>query len=301
MLFVLILITQSIWTNYDNRSSLVVEVKDVLGVINTPENASNLKVTYNNIELKTLYILKLVIKNNGRKPVNKKDIIKPILIKFDDNSVIISAKITGSFPHNINKKISFDEKTNIITTTFDLLNKNDYYEINVLTKTYNNTFVIDGHILGIDSIKQTRSYFLPSTLPPSKPYETPPYYSLFFLFGFGFMLFHLPRCLLEIWVKKSLTNESIIVPKNINRWETRVWIYREFKLTVDKKSLKKVFDDFFIYPDNPNFSGLYKKEIYKLMTDFYNDYATLKSERIAFCLLGLIGIIFGMVLYFYQI
>lgn len=290
----------SFW-NLKNTSSIQVKLEDVFIIINSKERTNEMIVEYNNKKINSLYVMRIIIKNNGGNPILINNIIEPISIRIEKTNRIIDAKFFLSKPENINKKLFIDKDKGVITTSFNLLNPGDHFGINIFMENYTKVFKATGEVTGIESIDIREGYLIPSNLHPPKksPIQSlnqrikNAFYTVI-LFGFVFSLYHFFKLLLEVWIK----NKYLALSPDLNRWETRLRIYNKFRLVVEKKDLNSFCDEICSTPDDKNFSGENEERIKKSMTTFFNNYGNSKSESFEMSLFSFFGSLIVAVIFY---
>ena len=117
-------------------------------------NSSNkIKIYYQDNLVENLYYKSFTIKNTGIRPMNPNDYIENICIETSNNIILDSQIISSSnsyIKENITEK-SIIEKNKICFPNI-LLNSDDYFQIDIITKDVPKNNNITGVVLGINKL-----------------------------------------------------------------------------------------------------------------------------------------------------
>lgn len=123
---------------------------DIQNLIGNNHMSEKIKIYYQNNIVTNLYYKPYKIKNTGRKSINPSDYIENICIETGDNIVLgaqLSLYSNSYIQKNIIEKTSITE--NKICFPNILLNSDDYFQINIITKEFPKSNRIIGTISGI--------------------------------------------------------------------------------------------------------------------------------------------------------
>lgn len=142
-------ITPILWDWWNKRSEITIEIKQSFTVLQKEKSIQKLEISYGNKPITSLNKTILVLKNTGRTPITKDDVISPANIRFKDAN-LLEVTLTKQSPPNINANISYDNQN--ITLNFLLLNPDDELELSILTAEGSPNFVADARIKNINQI-----------------------------------------------------------------------------------------------------------------------------------------------------
>lgn len=137
------------WDWWNKKSELNLEVSNSVTIIKKENSIQDLKIYYAGKEISSLTKNTLTLKNTGRTPISKDDVISNILVKIEDGTLLEASKVKED-PENINASITL--KDNGFNISFDLLNPNDEIDISILSSGINPRFNPEARIKNIPSI-----------------------------------------------------------------------------------------------------------------------------------------------------
>lgn len=137
------------WDWWNKRSQISIETKSTFAFVASSQPIKNLEFTYNGRKVSELQKIVLLLKNSGRTPITKDDIVSPLTIAFSADE-ILEATLVRQTPPNLNTAIS--SQKNAITFAFALLNPGDEAEIEVLTAGKYSGYSAEARIKNIDAI-----------------------------------------------------------------------------------------------------------------------------------------------------
>lgn len=137
------------WDWWSKQSQLVVETVSSISVIGHSQSLKNLEFTYNGKKIAELQRLNVTIKNAGRTPIAKEDIVVPLTLTLRAGEVL-EANIVRQVPTNLGGTIAVSK--NSISIFFSLLNPNDEVEIEILTSGKFLGYVANARIKNIESV-----------------------------------------------------------------------------------------------------------------------------------------------------
>lgn len=115
-----------------------------------------LKIYFNEsiIENPSLIVLKFI--NDGNQPIIKIDFEEDVIIKFSEGSNILQCFHSEKYPENL--QLVFSHNENIVSFQPMLLNKNEYFTLNIILDNYSEEFKIIDRISGL-TIEEYREPF----------------------------------------------------------------------------------------------------------------------------------------------
>lgn len=137
------------WDWWNKRSQISIETKSTVAFVASSQPIKNLEFTYNGRKVSELQKIVLLLKNSGRTPIVKDDIVSPVTITFSADE-ILEAALVRQTPPNLNVTIS--SQKNLITFAFALLNPGDEAEIEVLTAGKYSGYSAEARIKNIDAV-----------------------------------------------------------------------------------------------------------------------------------------------------
>lgn len=137
------------WDWWTKRSQLTIDTKSVATVASNAQPIQGLELFFNGKKISAVNRVHIELRNTGRTPVTKEDIVSPIAVRFGDGEVL-DAKIARRSPENLDASL---EARDHLTISFSLLNPNEYLEIDVLTTSQNPTIQASSRIKNISQIE----------------------------------------------------------------------------------------------------------------------------------------------------
>lgn len=113
---------------------------------------SDLQLRYPSQDSLTGYAIRLEIKNIGRSPITRNDLITPIKISFGDNAKILKVDVIREIPPDVAAVVQIVD--NNIHVLPPLLNSNDSVELEVLLYAQKIRLAVSGRIVGITKLKR---------------------------------------------------------------------------------------------------------------------------------------------------
>jgi hypothetical protein len=140
------------WDLWSKRSELTVEIKQAVTILQKEKTIQKLGITYDGKSINSLSKTVLVLRNSGKTPISKDDVITPVTLKFKDSEILEVTKIR-QLPLNLGADVNNDN--HVITSSFQLLNPADELELSVLTAEGNPKFTAEARIKNIHNIVVT--------------------------------------------------------------------------------------------------------------------------------------------------
>lgn len=141
-----------IWDWWSKRSEITVETKQSFTLLQKEKSIQKLEIFYGGKSVDSLAKTVLVLKNSGRTPISKDDVVAPLTLTFQ-KSEVLEVIVMRQTPSNLNAAITTDGHN--VAVTFQLLNPDDEIELSVLTNGENPTFDAHARIKSISKILQT--------------------------------------------------------------------------------------------------------------------------------------------------
>ncbi|MBD2527950.1 hypothetical protein [Nostoc sp. FACHB-133] len=139
-----------------NRKSLVYSVISKSNILSIPSPFNQqLEIKYNQKLIKSLYVVSIILKNNGNIAIVPDDFKQYIEIRGGDNKHILSYAVIETKPEDIKVKLDLntDSKGGYVVIEPLLLNKKDSLTIQLLFEDFDK-ISIQGRIVGVEKIKQ---------------------------------------------------------------------------------------------------------------------------------------------------
>lgn len=148
------MIVPIIWGWWSNNTQLTIDTKSIATIVSSSQPINGLEFSFNGKTIANLNRVLLELKNSGRTPITKNDVISPITLMLGDGE-ILEATLVHKAPKNID--ISLGTKGRVLVVDFPLLNPGEYVEISVLTTSSKPELVADARIKNISQIELTDS------------------------------------------------------------------------------------------------------------------------------------------------
>ena len=117
------------WDWWNKRTQISLETKSNVSIVSIAQPIKNLELLYNNKKISELHKVVLVMRNSGKTPFTKDDVVSPITIVFSADEVL-EATLARKDPKNLG--VSAALTGNALVLNFDLINPNDEAEIEIL-------------------------------------------------------------------------------------------------------------------------------------------------------------------------
>jgi hypothetical protein len=138
------------WDWWNKRTQITIENKSNVSIVSISQPVKNLELLYNGKKISELRKVVLLVKNTGKIPVTKEDVISPLKLIFSADEVL-EASATRHSPSNFNASVFLKEKE--MALGFDLFNPGDETEIEVLVAGAYEGFNATARIKNISSIE----------------------------------------------------------------------------------------------------------------------------------------------------
>lgn len=161
---VAIIISVIFYFSQKRRKQLSYEVISLNSILSHSEELEGkLKILFEGEQVNQVHLIVIQLTNTGNIPIISKDYEREISIKFLEDSRILSAQISDTFPSNLGATLSYNLEN--IKLQPVLLNRGDSITIKTLVSQFAKGIVFDGRIVGIQSIEKMKdtssvSYFL---------------------------------------------------------------------------------------------------------------------------------------------
>ncbi len=137
------------WDWWNKRTDLTVEKKQSVTILQKEKSLQKLDILYAGKSIESLTKIRIAVRNAGRTPLTKDDVVSPLTLKFLDGEVLEISDIKENPDH---LKVSLSPGNNKIEINFLLLNPGDSIEWSVLTSGSSGAFTADARIKNISSI-----------------------------------------------------------------------------------------------------------------------------------------------------
>ena len=142
------------WGWWSTKSDLTLSKEQTTNIIEKKTSVDGLSIRYFDREIESLSKTIHVLKNTGRTPIEKNDLVSPPTLTIKEGE-LLDASIAVTKPSNLGAPL---EKTNNeIKISFPLLNPGDSIEISTLVSGQNPTFSIESRIKNISAINNIDS------------------------------------------------------------------------------------------------------------------------------------------------
>lgn len=138
------------WRNRKGLSCKIVSDTPLFSVRPEVEHRVQLLLDGKPVENAHLVIMKVV--NTGRVPIEDKDFITPVSVRFDAESTILNARITALEPPDLPAKTLVEKQC--VTVEPLVLNQGDAITIQILVSKPNDGILIGGRVKGIRRLKK---------------------------------------------------------------------------------------------------------------------------------------------------
>lgn len=137
------------WDWWNKRTQIVIEKKSNISIVSISQPVQNLELLYNGKKVSELRKVIFLLRNNGRTPIVKDDVVTPLALNFLADE-ILEAAVTRKNPENFNASTLLVKNT--LTLGFDLFNPGDEAEIEVLISGVYSGFTANARIKNISRI-----------------------------------------------------------------------------------------------------------------------------------------------------
>lgn len=117
------------WDWWNKRTQITIEKKSNVSIVSISQPVKNLELLYNGKKISELRKINLIMRNTGKTPVTKEDVISPLTLTFSADE-ILEVSIARKHPNNLNASTSLTG--NALVLGFDLFNPGDEAEIEAL-------------------------------------------------------------------------------------------------------------------------------------------------------------------------
>ncbi len=107
-----------------------------------------------------LIIFKII--NSGNVPIKSTDYERPIKLKFGENALILTAKVTEKTPSSLETPIKNEGTSVVLEPT--LMNEGDSFTIKMLVNQFDDQITVNGRIEGVKDIQKTTASKVQFTL-----------------------------------------------------------------------------------------------------------------------------------------
>jgi hypothetical protein len=138
------------WDWWNKRAQLTIETKSSVSIVSISQPIKSLVLTYNSRKVSELRKITLIVRNSGRTPITKDDVIAPLTMTFLADE-LLEATIVRQVPVDLNPTITATKNT--VTLAFTLLNPRDEAEVEVLTAGKYSGYTATARIKNIDAVE----------------------------------------------------------------------------------------------------------------------------------------------------
>lgn len=249
------------WDYYKTKSEIELQLIEQSPIVEKTRKLDGLKITYAGEVIDELSRATFQIRNSGRTPIQKKDVISPLYIRLPVTLKTIEAKVLETKPKDLNPSVFLNKGDGLITVEFSLLNPGDTITVGVLTQSADVVFDAGARIAGVPDLIIAPKVTLSTKTTKSIGWTVyaAGIFSLVMTFsGFGILLMARD----ERKVKNSLKDKSFSLPLMNTREEVKFFITSKFKFTTfsERAPLLQLIDDL---PDSAEFSKIHNEAIYR--------------------------------------
>lgn len=140
------------WDWWNKRTQITIETKSNVSIVSISQPIKNLELLYNGKKVSELHKVVLVMRNSGKTPVTKDDVISPLTLNFTADE-ILEAVLARKDPKNLGATASLSG--NVLVLGFDLFNPSDEAEIEILIAGKYDGFTAGARIKNITNIEVT--------------------------------------------------------------------------------------------------------------------------------------------------
>jgi hypothetical protein len=147
-----IFLTLFIYRLTKKKKSLSYEILSVSPLISiSDEIKGSLQVLFNGKAVDNVHLLLIKFINDGNIPVAASDYERPLSLKLEGNSDILSAEFVESTPTNLNPSLKINDKVVVFDPT--LMNAGDSFTAKVLVGEYSGKFDVDARVMGVKVVR----------------------------------------------------------------------------------------------------------------------------------------------------
>lgn len=117
------------WDIWSKRSEVSITAKQAATILQADGGIEKLKIMYDGKQIEALSKTTLLLKNSGRTPISKDDVISPVAVQFGGE--ILDASLVRESPIGLGASILRNEGS--VAVLFSLLNPGDEIEFSVLS------------------------------------------------------------------------------------------------------------------------------------------------------------------------
>lgn len=145
------------------RKSLVYEVVSKENIVKVADNSigSELQISYQGKPVKDLHLVTIKFINSGNTEIRPEDYVRQISLSFGEHSGILGNKLIEQEPSNLDVNISHDKSKEILLINPVLLNKKDFFTVQVLVTGFQGVNP-NGRIAGVKRIREVTALKLDS-------------------------------------------------------------------------------------------------------------------------------------------
>lgn len=247
------------WDYYKTKSEIELQLVDLSPIIEKSKRLEGLRITYAGEAVDELSRATFQIRNSGRTPILKKDVVSPLYIQLPQASKVIEAKIAETRPKNLDASVLFNKADGRITVEFALLNSGDVIRVSILTQSTDVAFDAGARIAGISNL-----VIAPNATLGTKPTRSISwtvyavgFFSLLMAVG-GIGLVTMART--ELRIKNAIRAKSFSLPALKSCDDVKRYIESSFDFATrdERAPLLKLLDSL---PDSDNFTVTHREAI----------------------------------------
>ncbi|WP_019281515.1 hypothetical protein [Vibrio anguillarum] len=152
VLFLISPVYSSLFSSEKSLSYALMHTKDLTEDYKEGDSWSKLSTSFDGIELKSAYLSRILIVNSGNKPISRNDFDSDVIIKMGQEIDILGVRVEESSPFNLDIDHYFKEDE--VNFKGLLLNPNDQFILEVLSKERPEIISVQSRIAGIDKPRQ---------------------------------------------------------------------------------------------------------------------------------------------------
>lgn len=152
VLFLISPVYSSLFSNEKTMSYALMHTKDLTEDYKEGDSWSKLSTSFDGVQLESAYISRIIIANSGTIPISRNDFDSDVTIEMGEGVGVLGVRVEESTPSNLDIDHYFQE--GLIGFKGLLLNPNDNFVLEVLSKKRPDLISVQSRIAGIDSPRE---------------------------------------------------------------------------------------------------------------------------------------------------
>jgi len=253
------------WDYYKTKSEIELQLVDLSPIIEKSKRVEGLQVTYAGVGVDELSKATFRIRNSGRTPILKKDVVSPLYIQFPKDSKVVEARVLESRPKDLDALALLSKADARVTVDFSLLNPGDGIWISILTQSTSVKFDAGARIAGISKLVIAPNATLVTKSTGRISWTVYPV-GIFSLLVAIAAVIGLRDSRREFRVKNAIRGKTFSLPHLKSRDGVQSYINSKFSFTLSKElaPLLKLIDSL---PDSDDFTATHHDAILRGIED----------------------------------